>query len=209
MITPIRTPCSVLVAMAIAGLMVGCERPAAPDAEPVPDVPAPQVGVNAETTGRSQVADVAAQVELVLVPSADSGPLAQVEGAPPLDAMAAPLQPLPQAPVELHYLFDGVVTPGQSVALHLAVVPQVAGRNLEVSIEHAKGLRASARTLRAQDAEATLAYRQQVSVTRQPDGPDNLRVLVTMDSPEGPASSYFNLPLTASAAAGPVTATQW
>jgi hypothetical protein len=46
-----------------------------------------------------------------------------------------------------------------------------------------------------QKASANGAYRQQYSVTRQSAGPTELRVLVTMDLPEGSGFGFFSIPL--------------
>ena len=48
--------------------------------------------------------------------------------------------------------------------------------------------------LTAQKANASQAYRQQLTVTRHADAPAELRVLVTMDVAEGSAFSYFSVP---------------
>lgn len=82
------------------------------------------------------------------------------------------------------------------MALHLAVIPRLSGSNLTVTIEPANGVRSSANTLRAQLAEGQLAYRQQLSVTRDANGPAEMVILVTMDGADGRISRRFSLPLT-------------
>jgi hypothetical protein len=103
-------------------------------------------------------------------------------------------------PVDLRYQFDGEVKEGQPVTLHLAAVPRVAGSNLVVSIKNEGGVTAIGNTLSAQKASIATAYRQDLSVTKMANGPAELRVLVTMDLPEGSAFSWFGVPLTAPAA---------
>lgn len=110
------------------------------------------------------------------------------------------------APVDLRYQFDGSVQAGTPVTLHLAAVPRVAGTNLSVSVKKEPGVQTSAAEatagqVRAQKAAATTAYRQQLSVTRMSNGPTELRVLVTMDLPQGSAFSYYSIPLNGAPAA--------
>ena len=100
------------------------------------------------------------------------------------------LQPPPRPRAPLH-----------SLPLHLAAVPRVPGSNLTVSIKETAGIDAVAAPLTAQKASAKQAYRQQLSVTRQAGAPAELRVLVTMDAPEGQAFGYFGVPLADAAAA--------
>jgi len=56
---------------------------------------------------------------------------------------------------------------------------------------------AAAGVLGAQKATASSAYRQHYSVTRQDSAPGELRVLVTMETPEGSAFGFFGIPLDA------------
>lgn len=102
-------------------------------------------------------------------------------------------------PVDLRYQFDGAVEPGRPVTLHLAAVPRVPGTNLSVTIKESTGIRATASALAAQKATVGTAYRQQMSVTRTAEGPAELRVLVTMDLPEGSAFGWFGVPLATAA----------
>ncbi len=98
-------------------------------------------------------------------------------------------------PVDLLYQFDGDASTGQPVTLHLAAVPRITGSNLNVSIKKVPGIQTTALALSAQKASATTAYRQQVSLTRLADAPAQLRVLVTMDLPEGTTFGWFGVPL--------------
>jgi hypothetical protein len=104
-------------------------------------------------------------------------------------------------PVDLRYQFDGDVQSGQAVTLHLAAVPRVSGDNLKVSIKDVSGIRLSAGTMNAQKVSASTAYRQQLSVSKLAGGPQELRVLVTMDLPEGAAFGWFSVPFSAAPAA--------
>jgi hypothetical protein len=85
------------------------------------------------------------------------------------------------------------------VLLHLAAVPRIEGSNMTVSIKEVGGLRAVGNALRENRVQARAAYRQQLSVLREPNGPTELRVLVTMDMPVGTGFSYFTVPLTGGA----------
>jgi len=99
--------------------------------------------------------------------------------------------------VDLKYRFDGAVTEGQPATLHLAAIPRVEGTNFNVEVKAAPGLEISHGMLSAHKVEAAGVYRQQLSVTRRAAAPANLRVLVTMDMPEGTAFGYFTIPLDA------------
>jgi hypothetical protein len=116
---------------------------------------------------------------------------------PALDSMQTAKAPAKlSVPVDLRYSFDGDPLANQPVTLHLAAVPRVAGTNLGVSIKPVTGIQvASAGALNVQKANANGAYRQQFSVTRQASAPAELRVLVTMDLPEGQGFGYFSVPL--------------
>jgi hypothetical protein len=100
--------------------------------------------------------------------------------------------------VDLRYQFDAEPQPGQPVLLHLAAVPRVGGSNLRVSEKPAEGLQLAAAesSLQVQKATPRGVYRQQMSVTRAAAGPASLRVLVTMDMPEGRAFGYYSIPMT-------------
>jgi len=100
-------------------------------------------------------------------------------------------------PVDLRYSFDGEVLANQPTTLHLAAVPRVPGNNLRVTARPVAGLEVASTPLGVQKASAAGVYRQQLSLTRSGAGPQNLRVLVTMDLAEGTAFGYFSIPLTA------------
>jgi hypothetical protein len=106
------------------------------------------------------------------------------------------------APVDLRYQFEGDARTGQPVTLHLAAVPLVAGSDLSVSIKREAGVSTTARALSVQKATASTAYRQDLSVTKLAADATELRVLVTMNVPEGSAHSWFTIPLGPAAAPG-------
>lgn len=114
---------------------------------------------------------------------------------PPLESMLSARAPAKLGvPVDLKYSFDSEPLVNQPVTLHLAAVPRVAGTHLAVSLKTADGIRvASGGHLMVQKANAKGAYRQQFSLTRQASVPE-LRVLVTMDLPEGSAFGFFSIP---------------
>jgi hypothetical protein len=97
--------------------------------------------------------------------------------------------------VDLRYQFDGAVVEGQAATLHLAAISRVDGTNLSVQVKAAPGLEIAHGALSAQKVTATGVYRQQLSVTRHAGAPEELRVLVTMDMPEGTAFGFFTIPL--------------
>jgi hypothetical protein len=133
------------------------------------------------------------------MPSSTAPVLAQRPRVPDISSMklAQPASSKLGVPVDLHYQFDGDMQAGRPAILHLAAVPRVAGGNLNVSIKESAGIQATATApaLAIQKASAGTAYRQQLSVTRSSDGPSELRVLVTMELPEGSAFSWFGVPL--------------
>ena len=77
----------------------------------------------------------------------------------------------------------------------LAAVPRVGGTNLTVKVRQTEGVRLGPGGLEVQKASAAGVYRKQLSVTRTAAGPRSLRVLVTMDMPEGTAFGYYSIPL--------------
>jgi hypothetical protein len=178
--------------------LTACSRPAteAPTAEPA--APAPEAA-------RPMVAPEAApQPEGAMPPAATEAPAAApaaaamtpaVNAGPPLATMSLASAPAKLGvPVDLRYSFDGVVEPGRPVTLHLAAVPRVAGSNLSVSIKQEAGIEAVAAPIAVQKAAVGAMYRRQLSVTRVAGGPSELRVLVTMEMPEGSAHSWFGVP---------------
>jgi hypothetical protein len=103
-------------------------------------------------------------------------------------------------PVELRYQLDGDAMAGGPVTLHLAAVPRVAGKNLTMSIKQESGIEFPRDALHAAKVDAATPYRQQLQLARQAGGPDEIRVLVTMDFPIGTGFTYFSVPLGGGAA---------
>ena len=131
-------------------------------------------------------------------PSAAPKPTASAAAEPPVSAMAMarPGAKMSVA-VDLRYHFDAAVTEGQPATLHLAAISRVDGSNLRVEVKPAPGIETSSGALSAQKVDAAGVYRRQLSVTRHAGAPDDLRVLVTMDMPEGTAFGYYTIPLAA------------
>jgi len=180
-------------------VLAGCGR-----AAPVPAVPEPTVSPAPTPTPTPPTPSPAPAAAAVQVTSHEQT-AAPAPAEPPATAMQPALSAMKVAvgssklgvPVDLRYQFDGPVQAGQPVTLHLAAIPRVEGSNLAVSIKEVPGLRTTAGELRAQKATATTAYRRQLSVTKQADGPRELRVLVTMDMPIGSAFGWYSVPFEA------------
>lgn len=181
-------------------LLTACERPMPPGDTPAPVAPPePEAAAPAEAP---PAAAGSAALPPAMEPAA-AKPAAPATVEPELARMAlATADGKIGVPVDLRYQFDGDPVAGHTVMLHLAAVPRVAGSNLAVSIKQEEGIQARAATLRVQKAGAATAYRQQVAVTRQSGRIGELRVLVTMDLPEGSAFGYFNVPFAMRAATG-------
>lgn len=160
---------TVVACVSMLAALAAC-RPKPVEPDPAPAPPPPEVPARA-----GAVAGTSAVPEL---------------GAMKLAAVSSKLG----VPVDLRYQFDGEVEQGRPVTLHLAAVPRVAGSNLRVSIKQEPGVEASAAAIDVRKANATSAYRQQLSITRREGGPRELRVLVTMDLPEGSAFGYYSVP---------------
>jgi outer membrane biosynthesis protein TonB len=184
--------------------LAACDKPPAevPAPSPAPAESAPEtapVPPPTEETPPVETPAAPAQPESTPPPpeepSAVPKPTAALVG-PDLESMqiARPSAKL-SVPVDLRYQFDSEPLPGQPAMLHLAAVPRVSGSNLKVSIKQAEGVQfGSAGPLRVQKATPSGVYRQQLSVTRTSAGPQNLRVLVTMDMGDGIAFGYFSIP---------------
>jgi hypothetical protein len=173
-------------------LLAGCQKTPAPGEEPTPVAPQPPQAAAAAPIAEIETVKVTAQPQ----PRQATAPAPAAAAEPPLASMAlaAPASKL-GVPADLRYSFDGDASSGQAVTLHLAAVPRVAGSNLAVSIKQVPGIRTTVSEYRAEKATATTAYRQQLSLVREANGPTELRVVVTMDMPIGSAFSYFSVPL--------------
>lgn len=189
---------AVAVFTVLLGCMAGC-RPKPPETPPAPVPPAPEIAAASPST---DPAGAAAGQQAG--PAAEAGARAMQVDATVSSAPAPPrLEDMQLAktasklgvPVDLRYQFDAPPEPGRPATLHLAAVPRVPGSNLTVSIKETAGIDAVSAPLTAQKASAKQAYRQQLSVTRHAGAPAELRVLVTMDAPEGQAFGYFGVPL--------------
>ncbi len=192
-------------AIALALLFSAC-RPKPPESPPAPVPPAPEVSAPAspEAAAVTAPADPAPAADAALTATTSSSASSKPSSASPAAAArepdiatmkrAVPTSSKLGAPVDLHYQVDGLPEAGRPVTVHLAAVPRIAG-NLSVSIKEAEGLQATVAPLAQQKATAGTAYRQQMSVTRAANGPAELRVLVTLETPEASAFSWFSVPL--------------
>jgi hypothetical protein len=197
----------------LAVLLAGCHPKQPQDVPPPPPSPPPTESPAPAAPADGAPADPAtpatdpttspaapAQPAPAAQPPTDPSPAPKPTAAniPPLDSMAIarPSAKMSVA-VDLRYKFDGAAAVGQPVTLHLAAIPRVAGANFNVSVNAAPGLEFTNGTLAAQKVDAAGVYRQQLSVIRRSDAPENLRVLVTMDLPEGTAFGFFSIPLDA------------
>ena len=199
-------------------LLAGCGRPASetePPAPPPPatiETPAPAAGETipapSEEVPPADSPEPAPSPAPEAPPPTEPSPVPKPTGldqnAPPetgQPSLASMRSATPSAkisvPVDLRYRFDGEALPNQPVTLHLAAVPRVAGTHLQVSVKPVAGLQVASGPLAVQKADATAAYRQELSITRAAKGPASLRVLVTMDMPEGSGFGYFTIPLDA------------
>jgi hypothetical protein len=162
----------------LATLLAGCAQPA-PPAPPAPP-PAQPAAAPAPSTPAE--------------PSTVPKPVAANE--PGIETMHAAIPSAKMSvSVDLRYQFDGAVLPNQPVTLHLAAVPRVAGTHLRVSVKQVAGLQIASGPLEIQKADAAGVYRQQLSLTLLAAAPENVRVLVTMDMPEGAGFGWFTIPL--------------
>jgi hypothetical protein len=174
----------------LAVLLAGCAKsapPPPPSATPADTLPAPDA---APAAPAQPAPDAPPPTE----PSAVPKPTAMNEPSIESMSLATPSAKLSVA-VDLRYSFDGPVIANQPVTLHLAAIPRVEGTNLKVSVKEVAGLQVSAGSINTQKATASAVYRLQFAVTKLAAAPTNLRVLVTMDSPEGTAFGFFSIPL--------------
>jgi len=191
------TPRLAAGAVLLTLVLAGCGKPPRPGEPTAPagEAPAAPAPGNEAASPDAPVPSPAPDAP----PPADSSsaPQPAASEGPALDTMLmAKAGAKISVPVELRYRFDGEPLANQPVTLHLAAVSRVAGSNLHVSVKQAQGLQVASGPLEVQKATAAGIYRQQLSVTRAAAGPDTLRVLVTMDMPEGKAFGYYSVPLT-------------
>jgi len=185
----------------LALLLAACSKDAAsPATEPAAPAPAP---AEAPAPPPAESLPAPDATEPAPSPAPEPPPPTEPSAVPKPTSVEPDLESMRAAspgakmgvPVDLRYQFESNPLLGQPVVLHLAAVPRVAGTGLNVSIKAAEGLQVAAAPLQIQKAAATSAYRQQLSVTRLASGPENLRVLVTMELPEGKAFGYYTIPL--------------
>lgn len=200
---------AIFMAAFMAALLPACDR--APRGDDAPSqAPPPADATPGEMTPDAAPADTPPPEENPAEPAQPSpdppppiepSPTAKptsLAAEPPLDRMQSARAPAKLGvPVDLKYSFDTAPLPDQPVTLHLAAIPRVPGTNLELSIKDVEGLRvASAGRLNIQKASANDAYREQMSLTREAGIPE-LRVLITMELPEGLAHGYYSIPFEA------------
>jgi hypothetical protein len=180
-----------LAAALLATVLVGCDKPQQPDPTPTPTAPSKE----------TPVPDVAAPASAPAPspppptdPSAAPRPTAGNE--PSLESMHVAIPSAKMSvPVELRYQIDGDVLAGQPVMLRLAAVPRVAGTRLQLTVKQTPGLQVASGPLQVQKVAATGVYRQTMAITRASSGPQSLRVLVTMDMPDGAGFGFYTVPL--------------
>ena len=177
------------LATLLAAMLASCAETEQPQAVPAPPAPTSDTPTPAAPSPAEPAIDAPAE------PAPESATVLASE--PALESMTSAKAPAKLGvPVDLRYSFDTPPLANQPAMLHLAAVPRVAGTNLTVSVKDAEGVRVAAGgALNVQKASANGAYRQQYSVTRQGSGPTELRVLVTMDLPQGSGFGFFSIPL--------------
>jgi hypothetical protein len=202
--TPLRLiAASALIALTLAACQKPppAESPTSPASEaPVPqsetpapsgDAPAPAVPPSDAPTGPAQPAPDAP-------PPTDPAPAPKPAAAsiePALESMtpAKPSNAKIGVPVDVRYSFDSEVLPDRPVQLSLAIVPRVAGQDLQVSVQRADGVDFTEGTLSVQKASAAGVYRKQMAVTRQA-GATEMKVLVTMGIAGGSGHGFYTIP---------------
>ena len=201
-----ESPASIRLGLAAALLalsLAACKKPppTEPQAAPAPatEVPAPSGEAPAPTVPPEESPTGPAQPAPDAPPPAEPSPAPKPTAAandPALDAMhpASPANAKIGVPVDVRYSFDSEVLPNQPVQLSLAIVPRVAGQDLQVSVQNAAGVELSEGTLSVQKASASGVYRKQVAVTRQATGATELKVLVTMGIAGGSAHGFYTIP---------------
>ena len=193
----IRTVCG---AALLGLLLAGCDAPPSPPPATPAEVPAPPaeaVPAPSSEVPPANAAEPAPSPPPTPPPPAEPSPVPTPTGTEPaLDSMPlATASAKISVPVSLRYQIDGDALSGQPFTLHLAAIPRVPGARLKVSVKSAPGMQVASGPLQVQKASPATAYRQRLSVTRAASGPENLRVLVTMDLAEGTAFGYFTIPL--------------
>jgi hypothetical protein len=189
-------------AMFLGLLLAGCEK-APPADTPVPATPAESPAAPADAAPAPGEVPPPDAAEPAPAPTPEAPPPTEPSPVPRPTANEPDLESMPVAsvsakasvPVTLHYQVEGEALPNQPITVHLAAVPRVAGASLQVEVKGAAGLQIASTPMRIEKANPATPYRQQLAVTRAASGPQDLRVLVTMDLGGGTAFGYFTVPL--------------
>ena len=194
------------VLLAACGKAPAPAEPATPPASEAPasEAPAPAPAPSTDNPP-ADAAEPAPSPGPTAPPPTEPSPAAKPTAAASGPALESMARATPSAkmsvPVDLRYHFERDPVANRSTTLHLAAVPRVAGSHLRVSVKPASGIALKGSALEVQKASAAGIYRQQFAVTRSATSTDTLRVLVTMDMPEGKAFGYFSIPVGAIAQA--------
>ena len=97
--------------------------------------------------------------------------------------------------VDLRYQFEGAVAANQPVTLHLAAIPRVAGTNLKVSVKKVRVSSSRPGAVHAQGRAPRASIASSCRSSARAAAPATIRVLVTMDVPEGAGFGFFSIPL--------------
>jgi hypothetical protein len=192
---------ALLAAPLLVALLASCDAQKPEDVPPPPPSPAEPVAPPPETPPPADpgaAPQTPAQPAPAAPPPTDPSPAPTPTAAngPPLESMTLATPPAKlSVAVDLRYRFDSAVVVDQPVKLHLAAVPRVAGTNFTVSIRKIAGLDVANGGLVLDKVDASGVYRQEMTLIRRASAPDNIRVLVTMDVPEGAGFGFFSIPL--------------
>lgn len=194
---------ALLTAPLLATLLASCDAqkpedvPAPTPSPPEAVAPPPEASPPADPAVSPQTpAQPAPAAPPPTDPSPAPTPTPTAANGPPLESMSLATPPAKlSVAVDLRYRFDGAVVVDQPVKLHLAAVPRVAGTNFTVSIRKIAGLDVANGGLVLDKVDASGVYRQEMTLIRRASAPDNIRVLVTMDVPEGAGFGFFSIPL--------------
>jgi len=180
-----------ITATLLAAMLAGCDKPPSPNETPVSPTPSKAVPAPDAATPASQPAPNPP-------PPTDPAPAPKptASNEPSLESMHAAIPSAKMSvPVDLRYQIDGDVLPGQPVMVRLAAISRVAGAGLQVAVKQVPGLQVASGPLLVQKVAASGVYRQTMSITRASNGPESLRVLVTMDTPDGSGFGFYTVPL--------------
>jgi hypothetical protein len=203
---------SALLAAPLLTILASCDAqkpedvPAPPPSPPEAVAPPPEAPPPADPQAppSNSAADPASAPQAPAQPAPAAPPPTEPSPAPtPTAAQGPPLESMSLATppaklsvaVDLRYRFDSAVVVDQPVKLHLAAIPRVAGTNFTVSIRKIAGLDVANGGLVLEKVDASGVYRQEMTLIRRASAPDSIRVLVTMDVPEGAGFGFFSIPL--------------